>query len=122
MHPSAFGKYQVVELIGEGLHGFVDVGGLSGHVALARAWLDDDVRALLHDQIDRSLEIVQSPSLSDYINPLARSLVISASQEMINQGFHCEAMFWIFCMRAVCQDTILRDAPDEEQMYYSKKF
>jgi hypothetical protein len=41
---------------------------------------------------------------------------------MINQGFHCEAMFWIFCMRAVCQDTILRDAPDEEQMYYSKKF
>jgi hypothetical protein len=76
----------------------------------------------LTNTFDRSLEIVQSPSLSDYINPLARSLVISASQEMINQGFHCEAMFWIFCMRAVCQDTILRDAPDEEQMYYSKKY
>ena len=41
---------------------------------------------------------------------------------MVNDGFHREAMFWIVSMRAICQVTILQDASEEEQMYYSEEF
>ena len=84
-----------------------------------------DVERHLEDltkTFDRTLEIVKSPSLWDYINPIVRPVVISANWEMINDGYHREAMFWIFCMRTICQHTILQDASEEEQKKYAEQY
>jgi hypothetical protein len=76
----------------------------------------------LSNTFDRVIEIVQSPSFGDFINPIARSIVIDGSWEMVNDGFHREAMIWIGSMRTICQKTILRDAHEEEQMHYVEQY
>jgi hypothetical protein len=84
-----------------------------------------DVERHLEDlskTFDRTLEIVQSSSLWDYINPIVRPVVISANWEMINDEYHREAMWWIYCMRTICQHTILQDASEEEQKKYAEQY
>jgi len=76
----------------------------------------------LSNTFDRAVEIVRSPSMGDYINLIARPVVIDGAREMVNDGFHREAMIWIGNMRTICQQTILQDAPDEEQKKYSEHY
>jgi len=76
----------------------------------------------LSNTFDRAVEIAKSPSLGDYVNRAARPLVIEGSREMVNDGFHREAMSWISSMRAIFQQTILRDAPDEVQISYVDQY
>jgi len=92
-----------------------------GSQSMAR---DDVIRHLedLSNTFDRAVEIVRSPSTGDYVNKAARPVVIDGSWEMVNDGFHREAMSWISVMRAIFQETILRDAPEEEQMQYVEQY
>jgi hypothetical protein len=71
---------------------------------------------------DRVIEIAQAPSFGDYANEAARPVVIDGSWEMIKDGYHREAVSWISVMRAIFQNTILRDASGEEQMRFSEKY
>jgi len=76
----------------------------------------------LTNTFDYALEIIRSPSMADFISPLARPVVIDGSRELINDGFHREAMIWIVSMRTICQQTILQDAPADEQKKYSEQY
>ena len=40
----------------------------------------------------------------------------------MNDGFHREAMIWISSMRTICQQTILQDAPANEQKKYAEQY
>jgi len=85
----------------------------------------EDVERYLEDLsiiFDRAVEIARSPSLGDFVNIAARPVVIDGSWDMVNDGFHHEAMFWIATMRAICQATILQDAPEDEQIVYSQQY
>ena len=91
----------------------------------SQSMVRDDVVSHLEDlsiTFDYVVEIAQSPSLGDYANKAARPVVIDGSWEMVNDGFHREAMSWITSMRAIFQETILRDAPDEEQKQYVEQY
>jgi hypothetical protein len=84
-----------------------------------------DVERHLEDlsyTFDRVVEIAQSPSLGDKVNKATRPVVIEAAWEVINDGFHREAMSWILSIRAMCQQTILRDAPEDEQENYAEQY
>jgi hypothetical protein len=76
----------------------------------------------LSKTFDRAVEIARSPSFGDYVNKAARPVVIAGSWEMINDGFHREAMLWIVSMRTICQQTILEDATDEEQKKFTEQY
>ena len=85
----------------------------------------EDVEKYLEDlsiTFDRAVEIIRSPSLGDFVNIAARPVVIDGSWEMVNDGFHREAMFWIATMRAICQATIQQDASEEEQILYAEQY
>ena len=71
---------------------------------------------------DRAVEIIQSPSMGDFVNIAARPVAIDGAWEMINAGFYREAMFWIAVMRAICQVTIQQDASEEEQTLYAEQY
>ena len=84
-----------------------------------------DVERHLEDlsyTFDRVVEIAQSPSLGDKVNEATRPVVIDGSWEVINEGFHREAMSWISSIRAMCQQVILRDGTDQEQRIYTEKY
>jgi hypothetical protein len=85
---------------------------------------NDVIRHLddLSKTFDRAVEIVRSPSTGDYVNKAARPVVIDGSWELVNDGFHREAMSWISVMRSIVQQTILQDAPEEEQKKYIKQY
>lgn len=71
---------------------------------------------------DRAVEIAQSPSIGDFVNITARPVVIAGSWELIEDGFHREAMLWILSMRALCQATIEKDASDREKAQYAQRY
>jgi hypothetical protein len=71
---------------------------------------------------DRAVEIIHSPSMGDYVNKAARPIVIDGAWEMVYDGFHREAMFWIAVMRAICHATIQQDAPEEGQISYTEPY
>jgi hypothetical protein len=76
----------------------------------------------LSNTFDRTIEIARSPSLGDKVNKATRPVVVEGAWEIINEGFHREAMSWISSIRAMCQQTILRDAPEEEQEKYVEQY
>ena len=75
----------------------------------------------LSNTFDYAIEIIRSPSMADLISPLARPVVIDGSRELIDDGYHREALIWIVTMRTICQQIILQDAPEEEQQKYGVK-
>ena len=91
----------------------------------SHSWSRMDVEVHLEEltnTFDRVVEIARSPSMGDYINAISRPVVIEGARELLNDGFHREAMVWIGSMRTICQQTILRDVPGEEQMYFSEQY
>jgi len=71
---------------------------------------------------DQVIEIAKAPDFSDLANEAARPAVIDGSWEMVNDGFHREAIMWISAMRAIFQQTILRDGSEEEQALFTKQY
>jgi hypothetical protein len=71
---------------------------------------------------DRALEIARSPSLGDFCSTAARPIAIDGAWELVEDGYHREAMLWIMCMRAVCQATIDKDAPDREKAQHTQRY
>ena len=76
----------------------------------------------LSNAFDRTVEIARSPSLGDKVNKTTRSVVIDGAWEVINAGFHREAMSWIASIRAMCQKVILRDGSDEEKKIFIEQY
>jgi hypothetical protein len=79
----------------------------------------DRVESLLCDTariFDRALEVQRTPTPFVFkLKPHLRPYFIEASHEIIEEGNHREATFWILAGLAVGYFTLLIDAPDEEK-------
>jgi len=68
--------------------------------------------ATLIDIFDRAKHTIKAPfSFATDISENARFMTIDGSFEMIERGYHREAMFWIAVTHSRCQKVILCDAP-----------
>lgn len=68
----------------------------------------------LTEIFDRAICTIKTPfPLGTDINENARPVAIDGSLEMIERGYHREAMFWIAVTHSRCQKVTLCDSPGE---------
>ncbi|MFN8470540.1 MAG: hypothetical protein U0X20_33605 [Caldilineaceae bacterium] len=83
------------------------------------------VAGYLHEcmvTFDRAVQIVRSPVIYKFkLQPHVRPYVVEGSQEMIDQGFHREAMYWIWTNLAVANNAIQTDGDDADKRIYQAK-
>ncbi len=88
---------------------------LFGSAHMSRA----DVQAMLDQSVlafDRSVEVYQTPTPYGFtIRPHLRPYLAEATQEMIDEGNHREAMFWIMALAGELYLVLQNDAPDGEK-------
>lgn len=78
-----------------------------------------DVQTMLSLSVmafDRSVEVYQTPTPFGFtIRPHLRPYLVEATQEMIDEGNHREAMFWITALAGESFLVLSNDAPDAEK-------
>jgi len=68
--------------------------------------------ATLIEIFDRAKHTIKTPfSFATDISENARPITIDGSLEMIERGYHREAMFWVAVTHSRCQEVMLHDAP-----------
>jgi len=79
----------------------------------------EDVQAILDRSViafDRSVEVYQTPTPYGFtIRPHLRPYLVEATQEMIDEGNHREAMFWIAALAGESYLVLQNDAPGGEK-------
>jgi hypothetical protein len=67
---------------------------------------------------DRALLVKRRPSPSDglRLNPSARAYAAEGARDLIEQGYHREAMYWIWHFHTIAQVALEFDAPIEERL------
>jgi hypothetical protein len=79
----------------------------------------EDVQAMLDRSVvafDRSVEVYRTPTPYGFtIRPHLRPYLAEATREMIDEGNHREAMFWISALAGESYLVLQNDAPDEEK-------
>jgi len=79
----------------------------------------EDVQAILDRSViafDRSVEVYQTPTPYGFaIRSHLRPYITEATQEMIDEGNHREAMFWIAALAGESYLVLQNDAPDGEK-------
>jgi hypothetical protein len=92
---------------------------LFGSAYMSRA----DVQAALDLSVaafDRSVEVYKTPTPYGFtIRPHLRPYLAEATQEMIDEGNHREAMFWISALAGESYLVLQNDAPDEEKSEFA---
>ena len=77
------------------------------------------VQAVLDESLvlfDRALEIKRSPSMLDFkLRPHLRPYFCEANQEMIDEGNHREAMFWIIVGYSIAAQVVINDGGEDEK-------
>lgn len=77
------------------------------------------VEAYLHESallFDRALEVKSSPGPYTYkLHAYVRPYLVEGAQEMVDEGNHREALYWILATHVVGADTLARDAPEDER-------
>ncbi len=56
------------------------------------------------------------------LSDIARPVVIDGSRELIEGGFHREAIFWMVVTYSRCQQVLARDAPERLQEQFSPAY
>jgi hypothetical protein len=56
------------------------------------------------------------------LQPHVRPYIVAGAQEMIDQGYHREAMFWISGFLMFANAAIQHDAPDAEKPIFQAKY
>jgi hypothetical protein len=83
----------------------------------------DDVKACLEECIrafNRAVEVVCNPIYGVHRDSYA--YLVEGSREMMDQGHHREAMFWITMMHFWSNTAVQTDAPEEERARYQTGF
>jgi hypothetical protein len=92
-----------------------------GSVHLSRA----DVQALLDQCVrafDRAIEVHQTPIPYGFaLRPHLRPYHVEGTQEMIDEGNHREALFWITCLDTAYL-ALEQDAPEPEKSAFAAQF
>ena len=90
-----------------------------GSAQMSRA----DVQALLDQSViafDRSVEVYQTPTPYGFtIRPHLRPYLVAATQEMIDEGNHREAMYWITALAGESYLVLQNDAPEAEKPLFA---
>ena len=98
-----------------------DLLDLLGYAHLSRL----QVECRLHDvaeAFDRAVQIIRSPvPLGFKLQPHVRPYLVDASQEMIAEGFHREAMGWIMVFLMITMNVLQTEAPEDEKTYFQTK-
>lgn len=92
---------------------------LFGAANMSRA----DIQAMLDRSViafDRSVEVYKTPTPYGFtIRPHLRPYLAEATQEMIDEGNHREAMFWITALAGESYLVLQNDAPDGEKALFA---
>ena len=76
--------------------------------------------AALAAVFDVAKAVVKTPFFfASDISDIARPISIGGSREMIERGYHREAIFWMVATYSRCQKVLYRDAPAEMQDRFS---
>jgi hypothetical protein len=80
------------------------------HLTQRRVWYHHQALA---ETLDRTLAVARSPSyfFNSHVSPASRDLALDGSRELLDRGYHREAMFWIAMMFARCHQALAADAP-----------
>ena len=86
---------------------------LLGCARISRGRVDEHLTALRHN-FDAAKEAIKTQfAFASDISDIARPSAIDASLELIERGYHREAMFWIAVTHSRCHKVLSRDAPDK---------
>ena len=76
--------------------------------------------AALADVFDITKAVIKSPFIfASDISDIARPITIDGSRELIERGYHREAIFWIVVTYSRCQKVLYHDAPLEIQVRFT---
>jgi hypothetical protein len=85
--------------------------GLLGSARVSRSGAEEHLAAL-SEVFDVAAEVIKSPfSFASDISHITRPLTVDGSRELIERGYHREAMFWIAVTYSRCQMVLAVDAP-----------
>ena len=88
---------------------------LLGCARMSRTVVEGHLAALV-DVFDVAKDVVTSPFFfASDISEIARPIAIDGSRELIERGFHREAVFWIAATYSRCQTILYHDAPVDLQ-------
>ena len=88
---------------------------LLGCAHMSRARVEDHLKALI-PVFDLAKEVITRPfPFAADLSESARPVAIDGSQELIDRGYHREAMFWIAVTYSRCQQVLYRDGSVEMQ-------
>jgi hypothetical protein len=86
---------------------------LLGCAQWTRTQAEDHLAELAH-AFDAAKTVIKTPYFfASDLSDLARPIAIDGSREMIANGFHREAVFWLVATSSRCQAVFAADAPDE---------
>ena len=72
--------------------------------------------AVLTDVFDLAKTVIKTPFFfASDISDVARPIAIDGSRELIERGYHREAMFWMVVTHSDCQKVLYHDTPVETQ-------
>lgn len=92
---------------------------LLGCAQMSRLRVEHHLAALIH-VFDVAKTVVKTPVVfASDISDVARPIAIDGSREMIERGFHREAVFWLVATYSRCQKVLYHDAPVEMQARFS---
>jgi hypothetical protein len=90
-----------------------------GCAHMSRARVEHHLVALT-DAFDAAKEVVRTPFVfASEISDVARPLSIDGSRDLIERGFHREAVFWIAVTYSRCQQVLHHDAQEQMRDIFS---
>lgn len=90
---------------------------LLGCVAMHRVQVEAHLAALTA-VFDVAKTVIKTPFFfASDLNDLSRPIAIDGSRELIEQGLHREAIFWIVATYCRCLKTLAQDAPDRYEEF-----
>lgn len=93
-----------------------------GCAQMSRMRVEDHLAALA-EVFDAAKAVVKSPFFfASDISDIARPVVIDGSRELIADGYHREAIFWMVATYTRCQQVLYHDAPVEIQDRFSSGY
>jgi len=115
-NPTVRRRYEAVrELLGEygQLEFYETLLELVGGAGMGRTRAEQHLAALA-EVFDAAAAVIETPfSFASDISAVARPLAIDGSRDLVERGFHREAVFWIAVTYSRCQKVLAADAPAE---------
>jgi hypothetical protein len=95
---------------------------LLGCARMSRARVEQHLSALA-SAFDVAKAVIKTPfPFASDISDIARPIAIDGSRELIEHGFHREAIFWMVATYSRCQNIFSQDAPEETRERLGKGY